>query len=100
MQGIGRDDDVRAAVFGWLQDRLESWGIDLAGDLSTCAKLSLGKDNASFIATMQGSAACCAVIGLSASRGEGLDTLLETLQTKVSETAGSSDQGEGYMITR
>ena len=84
----------------WLQRRLQSWNIDLAGQLNPQTKLSLGEGNASFVATLGDSAAVAAVIGLSASRGEGLDILLDSLQQKVTETTGSADQGEGYMITR
>lgn len=63
-------------------------------------KISLSKDNTSFVATLQETEQVAAVIGLSASRGEGLDSLLDNLQQRVSETLESPDQGEGYMITR
>ena len=101
MQDTAASTETRAALtHQWLQKRLQGWNIDLPEHLTSQQELILGKGNASFIAKMGEKAAVAAVIGLSASKGEGLDILLDSLQKKVTETTGSADQGEGYMITR
>ena len=101
VQGTDASTNTQAeSTRQWLKERLRGWGMDVSGDLKLQSRPNLGGGSTSFVATIGGTAAVATVIGLSASKGEGLDILLDSLHQKVTETTGSADQGEGYMITR
>ena len=87
----------------WLEQRLGGLQPSNGQGLQSVAGVKLGKDSASFVLHSPSSLAqhrILQVFGLSASSGQGLELLLESLQDQIASSTGTSPEGEGYMITR
>lgn len=93
-----------AFALQWLEDHFQ-WQPNYNGSTSGDGLL-LGEDQASFVAQVenrqQGLAqlGVCKVIGMSASRGQGLQVMIDSLEEQIASATADLHQSEGYMITR